>query len=125
MGEHLEYKQAEHEAVSNPPDLGDGGEGGDLGRKAHYIGKSGMEISTLANGSAAEMPDINISEEVNKSGVWKSLEANTNSNSSSTSRADQHLKDKRKKSRQMSIVDEDADESNEDTGITIKVTEVS
>ena len=41
----------------------------------------------LANGSIVKvpsdcLPDINISEEVNKSGVWKSLEANSNSSGS-------------------------------------------
>ena len=67
--------------------LGDGGEGGNLGvdRKSKYV----QEIP-LANGcvvkipSAGDLPDINISEEVNKSGVWKSLEASSNSNSSSS-----------------------------------------
>ena len=65
--------------------LGDGGEGGVLGgdRKSKYV----QEIP-LANGCVVkvpgDLPDINISEEVNKSGVWKSLEASSNSNSSSS-----------------------------------------
>jgi len=81
----------------------------------------------LANGSIVKvpsdcLPDINISEEVNKSGVWKSLEANSNSSGSIKGGHEDSskLNQKRKKSRQMSVVDEDADES-EDTGITIKL----
>jgi hypothetical protein len=81
----------------------------------------------LANGSIVKvpsdcLPDINISEEVNKSGVWKSLEANSNSSGSIKGAHEESSKliQKRKKSRQMSVVDEDADES-EDTGITIKL----
>jgi len=106
---------------------GDGGEGGG-DRKSKYV----QEIP-LANGCVVkipgDLPDINISEEVNKSGVWKSLEANSNSNSSGSIKKEGSKKEdteniaKRRKSktRQMSIVDEDADESNEDTGITIKL----
>jgi len=100
---------------------GDGGEGGD-GLKSKYV----QEIP-LANGCVVkipgDLPDINISEEVNKSGVWKSLEANSNSNSSGSIKKEdtENIAKRRKsKTRQMSIVDEDADESNEDTGITIK-----
>ena len=86
--EHEEDKTLPGAAPGVGPEdtRGDGGEGGNLGgtdRKSKYA----QEIP-LANGcvvkipSAGDLPDINISEEVNKSGVWKSLEANTNSNSS-------------------------------------------
>ena len=80
--EHEEDKTLPGAPGVGPEDnLGDGGEGGD--RKSKYV----QEIP-LANGcvvkipSAGDLPDINISEEVNKSGVWKSLEGNSNSNSS-------------------------------------------
>ena len=84
--EHEEEKTLPGAPGVGPEDnRGDGGEGGNLGvdRKSKYV----QEIP-LANGcvvkipSAGDLPDINISEEVNKSGVWKSLEANSNSNSS-------------------------------------------
>jgi len=125
--ERLDEHEEQEEEAKELQDVGKTGDGGETGngpagRKEQYT-KSGNTETPLANGSAI---NINISEEVNKSGVWKSLEANTNSNSSGSIKGvhedSSKLAQKRKKSRQMSVVDEDADES-EDTGITIKVTE--
>jgi len=128
LDEHDDHEADEGKEQHDAAGSGDGGETGNdptYPRKQQYKGHT--EIP-LANGGLVKvpsdcLPDINISEEVNKSGVWKSLEANSNSNSASSIKSGHEdsakLNQKRKKSRQMSVVDEDADES-EDTGITIK-----
>jgi len=120
----VEEKESENAAAAGSGDPEAGGPKGGGGGKYSDIG-------TTANGNVIRMPtydkpDINISEEINKCGIVKSLEANSNSNSANSLKSQQEdaaktaQKNRRKKSRQMSIVDEDADE-NEDTGITIKL----
>jgi len=126
LDEHDENDKIEEKESENAGDPEAGGGGSSKDGKYSDIG-------TTANGNVIRMPtvhkndkpDINISEEINKCGIVKSLEANSNSNSANSLKSQQEdaaktaQKDRRKKKRQMSIVDEDADE-NEDTGITIK-----
>lgn len=82
---------------------------------------SGIEVP-LANGNVVKIPvvdtipDINISEEVNKSGVWKSVESNSNTDLVAHEFANSTKKNKKR----MSILTEEQDD-NEDVGITITV----
>jgi len=106
-------------------------EGDEAGRRASLrYTNSGLEVP-MANGNVIkipmtnDLPDINISEEVNKSGLWKSLEANSSNPRLSQEEAakkakEEAVKSRKKKQKRMSIVDED---DGEDTGITIKVTQ--
>jgi len=143
LPEHKRSERMDDEAeASKAEEVAGGGDGGAAqppadaanpddpkdGRRASIkYTKSGLEVP-LANGNvvkipvASDIPEINISEEVNRSGVWKSLEANVSASNVSTVNEESSKKaagtgKKKHGKKKMSIVEEDE----EDSGITIKV----
>ena len=86
----VDEKESENAAAAGSGDPEAGGPKGGGGGKYSDIG-------TTANGNVIRMPtvhkndkpDINISEEINKCGIVKSLEANSNSNSANSLKSQQ------------------------------------
>ncbi|TRY61887.1 hypothetical protein TCAL_09266 [Tigriopus californicus] len=82
--------------------------------------ESSVEVP-LANGNIMKIPvdsDINISEEMNKSGVWKSFEgSNSGADISEGNQGASSLKKRKSSAKRMSVVTEDE----EDAGIRIKI----
>ena len=90
LDEHDENDKIEEKESENAGDPEAGGGGSSKDGKYSDIG-------TTANGNVIRMPtvhkndkpDINISEEINKCGIVKSLEANSNSNSANSLKSQQ------------------------------------
>jgi hypothetical protein len=79
-----EHKRKEKLEIAEEMDIEEDGPGGSI----KYT-ESGVEVP-LANGNVVkipviqDLPEINISEELNKSGVWKNVEANSSNPKLST-----------------------------------------
>jgi len=146
-------KLDDEEAQELGPDDGDGGaDGGEIGieslKRRMSVTNRGIAVP-MANGNVMMIPvpeedpedvsnnscaEINITEEVNRSGIWTSLEGNrttnnkhedsSNKKSSKSSSGDGKLSFKsKKKKRAMSVVEENENDHEEDHGITIKASD--